>query len=88
MRTVHPSMMGVAGGLHPPTGVEGGLPPHRGVQGPAGPRRGLGGNAPEAKNRVVFGTWFSAHCIIVPVLELVVSGVGKHYIFISWLFIL
>ena len=39
------------------------------------PRRWFGGNAPEAKNWVVFGTWFSAHCIVVPVLELAVSGV-------------
>ena len=40
------------------------------------PGWGCGGQrAPEAKNRVVFGTWFSAHCIVVPVLELVVSRV-------------
>ena len=38
--------------------------------------------------RVVFGPFFSTQCIIVPVLELVVSVVGKHYILVSWLCIL
>ena len=38
--------------------------------------------------QLVLAHGFSAHCIIVPVLELLVSGVGKHYIFVSWLCIL
>ena len=53
------------------------------------PDWGCGGQrAPEAKNQVVFAHGFYAHCIIVPVLELLVLGVGKHYIFVSWLCIL
>ena len=49
--------------------------PRLGVRGPARPRRGFGGNAHEAKNRVVLAHGFSAHCIVVPVLELAVLGV-------------
>ena len=61
-----------------------------GVWGPLlTPGWGCGGQrAPEAKNQVVFAHGFSAHCIIVPILELLVLGVGKHYIFVSWLCIL
>ena len=75
MRTVHPSTMGVARGLHPPAGVEGGLPPPLGSPGASRPPGGFGGSALEAKNQVVFGTWFSAHCIVVLVLELAILGV-------------